>query len=134
VAEYTKVNLNADVEDQAPSFGLEGIEARFASQPLGLQKCGLSFQRIAPNTRVPFGHRQNQQEEIYVVVGGSGRAKLDDEIIDVAQWDAIRVSPETMRAFEGGPDGAEVLAYGAPRTAEETAGTDGEMTPGWWDD
>lgn len=132
--EYTKVNLKEDVEDSAQNFGLApNLEARFATGNLGLEKSGMSYQRLAPGFRVPFGHKQKQQEEFYVCVSGGGKAKLDDEIIEVRQWDVIRVPPEMMRAFEAGPDGAEILAVGAPNTGAD-ATTDGEMTPGWWSD
>ena len=134
MADYTLLNLRSDVEDQAPKFGMgDGIEARFGRKPLGLEKSGMSYQRLAPGFRVPFGHRQRQQEEFYVCVSGGGKAKLDDDIIEVRQWDVIRVPPEVMRAFEAGPDGAELIAVGAPNTGAD-ATTDGEMTPGWWSD
>jgi mannose-6-phosphate isomerase-like protein (cupin superfamily) len=131
---YTKVNLKEDVKDSAEDFGLApNIEARFATSNLELEKSGMSYQRLAPGFRVPFGHKQKQQEEFYVVISGSGRAKIEDDIVEVKQWDVIRVPPEMMRGFEAGPDGAELLAVGAPNTGPD-ATTDGEMTPGWWSD
>jgi uncharacterized cupin superfamily protein len=131
---YTKVNLKDDVKDSAEDFGLApNIETRFATGNLGLEKSGMSYQRLAPGFRVPFGHRQKEQEEFYVVISGGGRAKIEDEVIEVKQWDVIRVPAEMMRGFEAGPDGAELLAVGAPNTGPNAA-TDGEMTPGWWSD
>jgi mannose-6-phosphate isomerase-like protein (cupin superfamily) len=133
MAGYTIVNLK-EVEDQAPRFGFApNLEARFASVPLELQKSGISYQRLAPNFRIPFGHKQKAQEELYVVVSGSARAKLGDEVVELKQWDAVRVPSETMRAFEGGAEGAEILAFGAPNTGSSPA-EDAEMTPGWWKD
>ena len=127
---YTIVNLK-EVEDQAPKFGFSpNLEARFASAPLGLESSGISYQRLAPNFRMPFGHKHKLQEELYVLVSGSVRAKLDDEVVELKPWDALRVPNETMRCFEAGPHGAEILAFGAPKTA---AG-DVEMTPNWWRD
>lgn len=127
---HTIVNLN-EVEDMGPRFGYApNLEARFAGAALGLEKAGMSFQRLAPNFRMPFGHRHNQQEEVYVVLSGSGRLKLDDEIVDVKERDAVRVPGEVMRAFEAGPDGIEVLAFGAPNTGPPQE--DAEMQPGWW--
>lgn len=127
---YTIVNLK-EVEDQAPKFGFApNLEARFASGPLELQKSGVSYQRLAPNFRAPFGHRHGVQEEVYVVVGGSGRLKLDDEVVDLKPWDAVRVAPETTRCIEAGPQGVEILAIGAPPTGLQ----DAEMIPGWWAD
>jgi len=130
MAAHTIVNLN-DVEDMGPKFGYApNLQARFAGSVLGLEKSGLSFQRLAPNFRMPFGHKHKQQEEVYVVVRGGGRLKLDDEIVDVKELDVVRVPGEVMRAFEAGPDGIEVLAFGAPNTGPPQE--DAEMQPGWW--
>ena len=117
MADYTKVNMKEEVEDQAPNFGLSpNLEARMARVPLELEGFGVSYQRIAPNYRVPFAHRHKQQEEVYVVISGGGRAKLEDEVVDLRQWDALRVPKDTMRGFEAGPEGLEVIAIGAPNT------------------
>ena len=130
MASYTKVNLK-EVEDQAPRFGLEErMEARMARVPLELEHSGISYQRIAPNFRLPYGHKHKNQEEVYVVVSGSVRAKLDDEVVELGQWDAIRVHKETMRGFEAGPEGAELIAVGAPNTGPG----DAETTTDWWTD
>ncbi len=131
MAGYTVQNLK-DVEDQAPRFGFSpNLEARFATVPLELEKLAVSYQRLAPNFRIPFGHRHKQQEELYVIVGGSARLKLDDDVVELRQWDAVRVPPEIMRSFEGGPEGAEILAFGAPYTGPSPA-TDAEPAPNWW--
>ncbi len=131
MADYTKINLKNEVEDQAPKFGLAPhIEARMARVPLELEKCGISYQRLAPNFRLPFGHRHKQQEEIYVLVSGSARIKLDDEVIDLRQWDAVRVPKDTMRSLEAGAEGAELIAVGAPNTGPG----DADMEEGWWSD
>src|SRR3990170_3594028 len=109
VAGYTVKNLK-EVEDSAPKFGLSPVlEARFAREPLGLESSGVSYQRLAPSTRAPFGHRHRQQEELYLVVGGGGRIKLDDDVVELQQWDAVRISPETMRCVEAGPEGLDLL-------------------------
>jgi mannose-6-phosphate isomerase-like protein (cupin superfamily) len=133
VADYTHVNLKEDVEDSAQKHGLApNIEAHFATQDLELEKSGVSYQRLAPGFRLPFGHRHEQQEEIYVIVSGGGRMKLEDEIVAVKAWDAIRVPPGTTRGVEAGPDGLELLAFGAPNTGEP--GADADPQPGWWSD
>ena len=126
---YTIKNLK-DVQDSAPKFGMQGVEARFASGDLELEKSGLSYQRLDPGVRIPFGHTQKQQEEVYVVLGGSGRVKLDDEIVDIGAHDVVRVDSSVMRGFEGGPDGVEILAFGAPHTGPG----DAEMQQDWWTD
>ena len=131
MADYTKLNLRDEVEDQAPKFGMSpDMEFRSARVPLEMQNAGISFLRVAPGFRVPFGHRHNVQEEVYVIVRGSARLKLDDEIVELRQWDAVRIAKETMRNFEGGPEGAEVIAFGAPNTGPG----DGPMTQNWWED
>ena len=131
MADYTKLNLKQDVEDMAPRFQLSpGLESRFARNPLGLENSGFSYYRIAPDFRTPFGHKHSEQEELYVVVSGSAQLKLDDDVIELAQWDAVRIPAETMRCLEGGPEGAEVLAFGAPNNDNK----DAEMVPGWWSD
>jgi mannose-6-phosphate isomerase-like protein (cupin superfamily) len=130
MAEYTIQNLK-DVEDQAPNFGLSpNLEARMARVPLELEHSGISYQRIAPGYRIPFGHTHTVQEEVYIVVSGSMRVKLDDEILELKQWDAVRVPKETMRSFEGGPEGVEILAIGAPSTGPG----DANVEQGWWSD
>jgi mannose-6-phosphate isomerase-like protein (cupin superfamily) len=131
MAGYTLVNLKNGVEDMAPKFGYApNMEARFARVPLGLQNAGLSHFRVAPGFRVPFGHRHGEQEEIYVVIGGSARVRVDDDIVEMQAWDAIRIPPGATRGFEAGPDGAEILAFGAPNTDNK----DAEMVRDWWTD
>ncbi len=131
MAGYTKVNLKEDVEDQAPNFGLEGkIEARMARVPLEMEHSGVSYQRLAPNYRLPFAHKHKNQEEVYVLVSGSARAKLEDDIIEMRPWDALRVPKDTVRCFEAGPEGAEMLAIGAPNTGPG----DADMIQDWWMD
>lgn len=125
---YTHKKLT-DIKDSAPDFGLAEVqEARFAKGELDAEKTGLAYFKVKPNQRSPFGHKHEEAEEIYVVLSGSGRMKLDDEIIEVEKMDAIRVAPEVVRAFESGPDGIEVLALGAHHDG------DGELVQGWWTD
>lgn len=129
---YTKVRL-ADVEDVAVKHGLSPqMEGRFVKYPLELEKTGLSFQRLAPNFRMPFGHRHAEQEEVYAILEGSGRMKLDDEIIDLVKNDFVRVPGPVARGIEAGPDGITFLAFGAPASA--TAETDAEVLQDWWTD
>jgi uncharacterized cupin superfamily protein len=129
---YTHLNLN-DVENQAPNFGLdEGMEARFATGDLGLEKSGAGFIRLAPGFRVPFGHAHSEQEELYVVIRGNAKVKLDDETIELREYDAVRVGPGVTRNVEAGPEGVEYLAFGAP--AVENKREEANIQPGWWQD
>jgi mannose-6-phosphate isomerase-like protein (cupin superfamily) len=127
-ATYTLKKLT-DVEDSAVKFGIAEIqEARFAKNDLDAEQTGVSHQRLKPGKRQAFAHKHDKAEEIYVVMAGSGRVKLDDEILDVSTLDAVRVAPGVTRAFEAGPEGIEWLAFG-PR-----CDGDGEVLPGWWAD
>jgi mannose-6-phosphate isomerase-like protein (cupin superfamily) len=130
MSEYTHLNLK-DVEDQAPNFGLSpDLEFRMARVGLGLENSGVTYLRIAPGFRLPFGHKHKNQEEVYVLVSGSARMKIEDEVKELKQWDAVRVHKDTMRTFEGGDAGAEFLVVGAPNTGPG----DAEMVQGWWSD
>jgi uncharacterized cupin superfamily protein len=127
---YTKKNLMQDVEDQAPNFGMPSeLEARFARTALGGETLGLSHMKLAPGFRVPFGHKHEAQEEVYVVLRGSARIKVEDEIVELGELDAIRFEMDTMRGVEAGPDGVEYLAFGAGTDAR-----DAEVVPDWWSD
>jgi mannose-6-phosphate isomerase-like protein (cupin superfamily) len=131
MADYTVLNLANDVEDMGERFGYApNMEARFARKPLKLEKSGVSYFKIAPSFRVPFGHRHDEQEEIYVLLSGTGRVKLDDEIVDLKAMDAVRIPVGTKRGFEAGPEGAELLAFGAP----DTDNKDIEMDQEFWTD
>jgi mannose-6-phosphate isomerase-like protein (cupin superfamily) len=127
---YTKKNLRTDVENQAPKFDMPSeMEARFARTPIEGETLGLSLMTLAPNFRIPFGHKHEGQEEVYVVVRGSGRIKVEDDIVEVGEWDAIRFDKNTMRNVEAGPDGIEFVAFGAGDDPQ-----DAEMAPQWWTD
>jgi quercetin dioxygenase-like cupin family protein len=110
---WTKVNLD-DVEDAAVARGFgDRWEARVAGQALGAQRTGLTLFRIRPGRRSPFVHRHREAEEIYVVLAGEGTVKLGEELRPVRALDAIRIAPQVPRAFEAGPDGLELLVFGA---------------------
>ncbi len=126
MSNYAKVNLlelDDSVGDRAPE-----IEGRFGRTKLGSRDLGVSHWRYAPGFRASTGHRHREQEEAYVVVAGSGRVLLDGEVLELAQWDAVRVAPQVLRAFEAGPDGLEVIAVGGPKPE----GGDGEAAPAEW--
>jgi uncharacterized cupin superfamily protein len=131
MSDYTHINLKSDVDDQAPNFGLSpNLEARMARVALGLENSGVSYLRIAPGFRIPFGHKHKQQEEVYVLVNGSARIKIEDEVRDMKQWDAVRLHRDTLRGFEAGDDGAEFIAIGAPNTGPG----DADIVQEWWSD
>jgi len=128
MSSYTKKNLERDVENQAPKFGMpDELNARFARTALDGKTLGLSLMSLAPGFRIPFGHKHSGQEEVYVVVRGSARVKVEDDVVELGEWDAIRFDKNTMRNVEAGPEGVKYLAFGAgddPR--------DAEMVQNWW--
>jgi mannose-6-phosphate isomerase-like protein (cupin superfamily) len=127
---YTHLNLRGDVEDMAPQFQMgDGIEAHFARKALGLEKSGLAYFKLGPDYVLPFGHKHGEQEEIYLVLTGSARVKLDDEEIELKPLDAVRIPPGVMRGMAGGPEGAELIAFGAPNNEN----SDLEMVPGFFE-
>ena len=126
--DFTVKNLR-DVEDMAVKHGFsDNQEARFAREDLDAEATGVSLQLVRPGKRHAFAHRHNEAEEIYVVLRGSGRVKLDDEVRDVAPMDAVRIAPHVTRAFEAGPEGLELLVFGPHHAG------DSEMVQDFWDD
>ena len=123
---FAVVNLD-EVEDMAAKSGFGDMgEARFARGDLGAVATGLSLQRLRPGVRQSFGHLHHLDEELYVILAGSGRLAVDDEIRPVTALDAIRVAPGSVREFEAGPEGLEFLAVGTHHAG------DAEVRPGWW--
>ena len=126
VSDFTIINL-LDVDDSAAGR-MDGLEVRMSRKHLESRDVGVSLFRYGRDVRNPISHQHREQEEAYVIVSGSGRVRLGDEIKDVRQWDVIRVAPEVLRAFEGGPDGMDVVAVGGPRPE----GGDGELSDAPW--
>src|SRR5437763_12903934 len=127
------MNLRRDPEDLGSRFeGHPDLEFRAATRALALERSGLTHQRVPPGYRFPYGHTHQTQEEVYVVVGGSGRMKLDDEIIELEAWDAVRVPPGTWRGYEAGPQGLELLVIGAPSLGDAPR-EDVTGQRDWWD-
>jgi quinol monooxygenase YgiN/mannose-6-phosphate isomerase-like protein (cupin superfamily) len=125
---YTLRNI-AEAEDQAAKYGYgEMGESRFVSDDLEAARTGVSHQVLRPGKRQMFAHRHHRAEEVYVVLSGGGRARIEDELVDLRPLNALRISPEQTRAFEAGPDGLELLVFG-PRLRG-----DAEVVPDWWTD
>jgi mannose-6-phosphate isomerase-like protein (cupin superfamily) len=123
---YAKTNLR-DVEDSAEKHGVGAMqEARFPRSELGAEQVGMNYLIVKPGQREAFAHKHREAEELYVVLSGAGRVKLDDEVLDLAPLDTVRVAPGTTRQIEGGPDGIAVLIFGARFEG------DGEVVEGFW--
>lgn len=120
---YTIANLR-DSQDMAPKFGYDAVqEARFAWRDLGAEQTGLALMRVKPGQRQGFAHRHENAEEVYVILSGRGRIKLDDEVREVGPLDAIRIAPGVARALEADDEGLEYLAFGPHHEG------DGELVP-----
>jgi mannose-6-phosphate isomerase-like protein (cupin superfamily) len=131
MAGYTKLNFKDEIEDQAPKFGVSpDLEFRVARDPIEAEESAVSYLKVAPDYRLPFGHTHERQEEVYVVVGGGGQIKLDDDVVDLKQWDIVRIASDTVRNVEAGPEGIELILVGAPKTDPN----DAEMIQDWWTD
>lgn len=127
VRTYGLVELR-ELDDAAVAGGFgETLEARFARQALGGERLGLSLQRVKPGVRAPFAHRHSSDEEVYVVVAGSGRAVVEGELVELRPWSALRVPAGSARSFEAGPEGLEFLAFGT-----HSEGDHGEFVDAGW--
>jgi mannose-6-phosphate isomerase-like protein (cupin superfamily) len=132
ITRFTLRNIKQDLEDIGQVFrGAPDLEFRAATKPLELEQSALSYQWVPPGARFPYGHTHHRQEEVYVVVRGSGRMKIDDEIVELEEWDAVRVPPGLWRGYEAGPDGLELLVIGAPNLGEDPR-EDVDGRRDWW--
>lgn len=122
---YTKIAID-DLPNLAEGRGIEGLEARGLRDPSGATQTGGMLHKLAAGVRQPFGHVHNEAEEVFLVLSGSGRVNLGDEIVELHARDLIRVAPELPRCFEAGDNGIEILAYGPHKQG------DGRILPGWW--
>jgi mannose-6-phosphate isomerase-like protein (cupin superfamily) len=126
--DYAHVNIK-DLEDQAVKFGLSpNVEARFGRKATDAKQGGFSYQKLSPNYRQGFGHKHEGQEEFYVILAGGGSVKLGDDTRELKRWDVVRVAPQLPRGFAAGPDGLEMLVFGAGETG------DAEMLESFWED
>ena len=124
--DYTKKNLS-EIKDSAQEFGIGEIqEARFPGKDLDAEDTGVGHLRLKPGKRQAFGHRHEEAEEVYFVIAGSGRVKLDDEIVELAKDDLVRVAPEVTRRFEAGDEGLEYVVFGTWHEG------DGEIDRDFW--
>jgi len=128
MADHAKINLRDEAEDQAPKFSMpDGIEARFARKAMGDSPLsGVSYFAYGPDFKTAFGHTHSEQEETYVVVAGGGTVRVGDEDVEMRTWDAIRIEPGAPHAIAAGPDGMEIIAFGAGPSG------DADMISDYW--
>lgn len=125
VSAWTKKNFRR-LRDQSPPGA--PMTWKLSRDAVRSRQVGVSRFTYQPGARMPFGHRHREQEEVYVVVAGAGRAKLDDDIIDLEPWDVLRVAPAVLRSFEGGKDGLDLVCVGG----RKPSGGDTERVAGFW--
>lgn len=124
--DYTKKNVS-ELKDSAPEFGFDAVqEVRFPASDLNADETGFGHHLVKPGMRQGFGHKHDEAEEVYFVVSGSGRVRLDDETVELEKNDFLRVAPEVMRRFEAGDDGLEFISFGTRHEG------DGEIDPTFW--
>lgn len=128
MSDFTITNL-MELENVAAQRAPQ-VDARFARAHIDSEHLGVSYFRYEPGYRSETGHHHTEQEEAYVVTGGSGRVKLDDEVRELRRWDVVRVAPQVVRAFEAGPEGLELIVVGSDRPE----GGDGTLVSDWWTD
>jgi mannose-6-phosphate isomerase-like protein (cupin superfamily) len=128
MSDYAIANLK-EIDDSAGDYAPD-LEAHFARKHLDSDHLGVSYFRYGPGFRSPMGHSHREQEEAYVVISGSGRIRINDEILPLRQWDVVRVAPKALRGLEGGDDGLEIIAIGSDRPE----GGDGVPETDWWVD
>ena len=125
---YARINFD-DVTDLAAQYGMGDLgEARYVREDVGAEQIGMTLYRMNPGRRGGFGHRHERAEEMYLVLSGTGRVKIDDDVLDLRALDVVRVAPPSVREFEAGPDGMVLLASGMHVKG------DGEMLQEWWVD
>lgn len=128
VSDFTIANL-MELENVGAQRTVQ-VDARLARAHIDSEHLGVSYFRYEPGYRSQTGHSHAEQEEAYVVIGGSGRVKLDEEVRELRRWDVVRVAPRVVRAFEAGPEGLELIVVGSDRPE----GGDGTMVSDWWTD
>lgn len=126
MSDYTITNLD-EIEDSASKQGLDFGSARFPREAVGAEHTGFAHITLLPDRHQPFGHRHEEAEEVYFVIAGSGAIKLDDGLHELRAHDIVRLAPTVTRSLGAGPDGMEVLVFGARH------GGDGELITGYWE-
>ena len=114
---YSLVSLD-DIEPAGP-----GGVVRFVRRELGVEAFGINWFELPPNAEgYEHDETESNQEEVNVVVRGSGIYRIDGEEVPVREGTFLRFDPETTRCPVAGPDGMTLLAVGAPRGTYEARG------------
>lgn len=102
-----------------------GVQNTDLAAQLGAEGLGARLWRLAPG-QASTRHRHRAQEELYVVLEGEGRMRVDDELLTLAPLSAVLVEPATVRqVFNDTAADCLWLVVGTPREAANTL----EMTP-----
>ncbi|HEV8603477.1 MAG TPA: cupin domain-containing protein [Gaiellaceae bacterium] len=114
---YSVVNME-EIEAAVP-----GGAVRFVRRELGVEAFGINWYKIPPNTEGrEHNEQESGQEEVNVVVRGSGVYRIDGEEVPVREGTFLRFDPETTRMPIAGPEGLTMIAVGARRGSYEPRG------------
>jgi hypothetical protein len=127
MSDYAIANLK-EIDDSAGEYAPD-LEAHFARKHLDSEHLGVSYFRYGPGFRAPMGHSHREQEEVYVVINGSGRIRINDEILPLSRWDVVRVAPKALRALKAEPKGSR--SSRSARTDPKAATGFPSRTGGW---
>jgi len=114
---YSVVNVD-EIEPAGP-----GGAVRFARRVLGVEAFGINWFELPPNAEGrEHSESESQQEEVNVVVRGSGVWRVEGEQLPAREGTMLRFDPETTRCAVAGPDGMTFIAIGARRGSYEPRG------------
>jgi mannose-6-phosphate isomerase-like protein (cupin superfamily) len=115
---YSIVNVS-ELEPAGP-----GGAVRFVRRELGVEAFGINWYQIPPNTEGrEHNEQESGQEEVNVVIRGSGVYRIDGEEVPVREGTFLRFDPETTRMPVAGPEGLTMIAVGARRGSYEPRGS-----------
>jgi mannose-6-phosphate isomerase-like protein (cupin superfamily) len=108
--------------DELPAEGPGGA-VRFVRRHLGVGAFGINWFEIPPNAEGrKHDEQESQQEEVNVIIAGSGVYRVEGEDVPVRRGSVLRFDPETTRVPVAGPEGLTMIAVGARRGSYDPRG------------
>ena len=121
---YRKVNY-AEVEPVADAM-------HFLGEPLESEQLGVTMVRCNPGWRgMKHDHRDNQHEEVYVLIDGGAEVVIDGETVSMEPGDAIWIPPESTRQIRNGAEESAFVLVSAPSTVRPTDDDNGWLLQGF---
>jgi mannose-6-phosphate isomerase-like protein (cupin superfamily) len=130
MAEYQIVHLE-EVDDWLGDYP---GEMRGITYAIGAEQVALTHRRMPQHTgsKGSYGHRHKTQEEIYFVLSGKLMFKLNDEILEVVERQAVRVPPQTWRGvWNDEPEDAELIIVSTRISGDPSADTERSAGDFW---